>query len=258
MEIRKQKEIEYYDREAEKPEPEIKEAGSLADFNPFLLSSYRYLYKLLKEKCKDKIVLDYGCGKGIHLVKLARVAREVVGIDLSEKSLEMAKKRIQKQGIKNAKVILMDAEKMEFEDNSFDVVFDGGTFSSLDLDKALPEIWRVLKPQAVLIGIETFGHNPLTNLKRKANVKSGKRTEWAAEHIVKTKDLEKISQYFNKKEIYYFHLISWFVFPFLNLPFGEILLKIGEWLDKVLMRIFPFLKRYSFKIVFIFYDKKII
>ncbi|PIU24464.1 hypothetical protein COT12_00910, partial [Candidatus Berkelbacteria bacterium CG08_land_8_20_14_0_20_39_8] len=77
----------------------------------------------------------------------------------------------------------MDCEKMEFPDNLFDIIFDGGTFSSIDLVKAYPELSRVLKPDGFLIGIETFGHNPFTNLKRKINKLIGKRTEWATAHI---------------------------------------------------------------------------
>jgi len=145
----------------------------------------------------------------------------------------------------------MDCEKMGFPDNYFDIIFDGGTFSSIDLDKAYLELERILKPQGFLLGIETFGHNPFTNLKRKINKLIGKRTGWAAEHIFKTKDLEEAKKYFNKIEVHYFHLISWLVFPFLNLPGGKAFLKLLEFIDGVLLKI-PFLRKYAFKVVFIF------
>lgn len=258
MEERKQKEIEHYDKGAEGwSRDSIREAGSAEGFSPFLLVSYDFLKKFLRDKYEGKKILDYGCGNGTHLIWLARIGKEVIGIDLSQKSLELAKKRLREEKLEDrAKVLLMDCEKMEFPDSFFDIIFDGGTFSSLDLNKTLPELSRVLRPNGFLIGIETLGHNPFTNLKRKWNTLTGRRTQWAAEHIFKIEDLVLVKKYFNKIETHFFHLISWFAFPFLNLPGGKIILKLLEKVDHFLLFFFPFLKRYSFKIVFIFSGPK--
>ena len=257
MEERKTKEVEYYNREAKNDSQ--KALSSNQRFNVLLLESYRFLYEYFWRISKDKKVLDYGCGTGYHLVNLAKTAKEIVGIDLSYNSLQIAKNKIEKEKLTDkAKVLLMDCEELEFEDNSFDIIFDGGTFSSLDLRKALPEMIRVLKPEGLLMGIETLGHNPFLNLKRRVNVLRSKRTEWAANHILKIKDLEVIKNYFSKTEVYFFHLTSWLAFPFLNLSGGKIMIKFFEKIDYFLLFIFPFLKKYSFKTVFIFYGKKII
>lgn len=251
MEERKQKEIEYYDKKAEERIKSLKEQGDFEGFDPFVLESYVFLQKLCQNKCQNKKILDYGCGNGVHSVWLENVGAKLIGIDLSQKSLELAKKRTKK-----TEFLLMDCENMGFPDNSFDVVFDGGTFSSLDLNKALPEIARVLRPSGFLIGIETLGHNPLTNLKRKINKITGKRTEWASSHIFRIQDLKLAEKYFDKIETHFFHLISWPVFPFLKLPGvfvgAKLLLKFLEKIDHILLSIFPFLKRYAFKIIFVF------
>lgn len=257
MEKRKQKEIEYYDKKAKEwlKEKSIKEwRTDFEGFNPNLLSSFKFLYKILGEKCNDKVVLDYGCGNGIHSIFLAKMgAKKVIGIDLSEPQLLIAKKRAKQEGVEDkTEFLLMDCEKMEFPANFFDIVFDGGTFSSLDLRKVLSELKRVLKPDGFVIGVETFGHNPFTNLKRKINKITKKRTEWAANHIMKNKDLELAKDFFGKIEVYYFHFVSWIAFPFLNLPGGRFLLKLLEEIDKFLLFIFPFFKKYCFKIVFVF------
>lgn len=244
MEERKQREIKYYDEKAKEQIVQDNFEGDFEGFNPFSLSSLRFLQKRTKELIKGRKVLDYGCGDGIHSGWLAEAAGKVIAVDLSEKSLEIAKRRV-----KNVEFLAMDCENLSFENESFDVVFDGGTFSSLDLTKAFSEISRVLRPKGLLIGIETFGHNPLTNLKRKINKKTGKRTEWAVEHIFKEKDLEAAKKYFSEINVYYFHIISWLAFPFLKFPGGKILLKLLEALDYLLM---PFFKKYSFKVVFIF------
>lgn len=258
MELRKQKEIEYYDKGAKEwleSKPKRKEEGDFEEFTPFLLGSYNFLRKFLREKCKDKKILDYGCGNGIHSIHLAKMGARVYGIDLSEKSLEIARERAKREGVK-VEFILMDCENLKFPKNFFDIVFDGGTFSSLDLNKVFPEITKVLKPNGFLVGIETLGHNPFTNLKRQINKLTGKRTEWAVEHIFKIEDLKRAEKYFKRTEAHFFHLISWIVFPILTLPGGKFLLKLLEKIDHFLISLFPFLRRYSFKIVFIFSESK--
>lgn len=255
MDLRKQKEIEHYEEKAEEQLKSVSRKKKVSDFegfDPGDLNSFSFCYKWLEKNCRNKKVLDYGCGNGIHSLFIAKTNPEkLTGIDLSEKSLEIAEERLKKKGLKEkAEFLKMDCEKMDFPDQYFDVVFDGGTFSSLDLSAAYAEISRVLKPDGYLIGIETFGHNPLTNLKRRLNRMTGKRTEWADKHILRDKDLEEAKNYFSSVETKFFHLTSWFAFPFINLPLGKPFLKILEAVDEVLLKI-PFLRKYSFKLVFI-------
>lgn len=253
MEPRKKKEIEYYDKHAENCLKNYDRKGDFEGFEPQILESFKFLYKLLKDNCRAKLVLDYGCGNGVHSVYLAKMgAQKVIGIDLSEKSLQVAKEKIKREKIESrVEFLKMDCEKMEFPDNYFDVVFDGGTFSSIDLDRAWPELLRVIKPGGVLIGIETFGHNPLTNLKRRLNKFSGKRTEWAVNHIFKNKDILEAKKYFSDIKIFYFHPVSWLAFPFLRIPGGKLFLKFLEFVDKLLLEL-PFFRKCAFKVVFIF------
>jgi ubiquinone/menaquinone biosynthesis C-methylase UbiE len=247
MEDRKQKEIEYFDKSG------VKKRKS----NLLLMESYKFLYDFLQKHCAGKKVLDYGCGSGVHSIfPIKAGALMVVGIDLSEKSLEVARKRAREAGVGDkVEFKVMDCENLDFSPDFFDVILDGGTFSSLDLQKALPELARVLKKDGVLVGIETFGHNPFANLKRKLNKITGKRTAWAEGHIFNEKYLELAKNYFAKINVNYFHPISWATFPFLNLPGGKILLKIFEFFDKILKSV-PFLRKYSFKIVFVFSEPR--
>jgi len=251
MELRKEKEIEYYDSQMEK-HSEAEEEKDFEGFNPLLLKSFQFCYRWLEQNSRGKMLLDYGCGNGIHSTWPAKNGAVVVGIDLSEKSLDVAKTRAQREELEDkTRFFKMDCEKTGFKDDSFDIVFDGGTFSSLDLKKALPELARILKPDGFLLGIETFGHNPLTNLKRRLNKVTGKRTEWAVSHIFRLEDLQEAKKYFDKTEIIFFHLTSWIIFPFLKIPGSKFFLNLFEAVDKVLLKI-PFLRKYSFKVVFIF------
>ena len=249
MEQRKEKEIKHYD---EGSREWLQHPTAFEVYTPLALASYQFCYALLARYAQGKRVLDYGCGNGVHLPCLATIFESVVGIDLSEPSLEIARKRIEHLPKKNKITLLpMDCEHLKFEDNTFDVVFDGGTFSSLDFDSALKEIARVLKPDGCVIGVETFGHNPCTNFKRRLNQFRGKRTSWAADHILNTTHLERAHNYFEKIHVYYFHIISWIAFPFLGKPGGTLFLRLLEKIDTILF-FFPFLRKYAFKIVFIF------
>lgn len=256
MEPRKIKEIEYYDKKTIEFSGE-QVSTDFEGFEPQGLASFKFLYKILEENCQDKIVLDYGCGNGIHsgfLVKSG--AKKVVGIDLSEKSLVIARERAMREGIEEKiEFLKMDCEKMDFPDNSFDIIFDGGTFSSLDLKNVFPELARVLNSGGKVIGIETFGHNPIANLKRKLNKVSGKRTGWAESHIFRKKDLKETEKYFGEINVRYFHIVSFLAIPFLKMPGGKILLKILEVVDKLLF-LTPAFRKYAFKIVFIFSSPK--
>lgn len=257
MEPRKQKEIAYYDTKAKEWIASGDSRGDFEGFNPFALESYQFLQKVLKDACCDKRILDYGCGNGVHSVWLAQYGGNIVAIDLSSASLEVAKKYAEREGVgSRITFTVMDCEHMTFLDNSFDIIFDGGTFSSLDITKAFPELARVLKPDGFLIGIETLAHNPFLNFNRKINKRTGKRTVWAADHIFKMEHMQTARKYFENTEAYFFHLVSWAAFPFLRLPGGKILLAFLETIDRILLFLFPFLKKYSFKIVFVFKNAK--
>jgi len=247
MEERKKEEIKYYNKKADRSfSQDVRSETDFEGFTPKALSSYSYCYHLANKYCVSKKVLDYGCGNGVHSSFLNKVSKELIGIDLSKNSLEIAKKRAGE----DVKFLVMDCEKMDFPNDSFDIVFDGGTFSSLDINKALPEIKRVLKPGGYLIGIETFGHNPIANLKRKINVKRGKRTVWAASHIIKNKDLRLMKELFTEEEVKFFHLISFIAIPLIGTKL-HFLLKFLEAIDRILLKV-SFFEKYSFKVVFAF------
>ncbi|MDP3948019.1 MAG: class I SAM-dependent methyltransferase [bacterium] len=260
MEERKEKEIAHYDRLARewREHTAIGEAGGDIELTDVMrMKSYRALYQELASRVPGKRVLDYGCGHGMHAEAIAKMgAKEVVGIDLSEESLAIARERVRHASIESkVSFRAMDAERLEFPENSFDVVFDGGTFSSIDIAKAYEQIARVLRSGGYLIGIETLGHHPLANLKRWLNKKRGVRTAWAAAHIMKMEDLKTARDYFEPKKILFFHLLGLLALPFSRLPGGTLLVSFADALDRVLFAIFPFLKRYGFKVVFVFKKK---
>jgi len=66
-------------------------------------------------------VLEIGIGTGSSLQYYPKETR-VVGIDISPDMLDVAKKRIAKDKIRNKHILLMNGERLSFPDNSFDKV----------------------------------------------------------------------------------------------------------------------------------------
>ena len=97
-------------------------------------------------------VLEVGVGTGISLPLYAPHLR-IFGTDISEAMLEKAKKRVTEFGLKNVEgLAVMDAEKLEFPDDSFDVVMAQYVVTAVpNPEAALDEFARVLRPGGELI-----------------------------------------------------------------------------------------------------------
>ena len=147
-----------------------------------------YKIKLLQEYEKDANLklLDFGCGDGMAELFIEKYFPSFsnTGIDISEKSIEAAKRR----HLKKSNISCFDGFVIPAEDESFDIVFVAAVFHHISFDKhkeILSEIYRVMKPSA---RIYFFEHNPLNP---------------ATRYLVKTcvfdKDAKLLSHRYTKK-----------------------------------------------------------
>ena len=97
-------------------------------------------------------VLEVGVGTGISLPQYAPHVR-IFGTDISEAMLSKARQRVKELRLKNVEgLAVMDAEKLEFPDNSFDVVMAQYVVTAVpNPEAALHEFARVLRPGGEII-----------------------------------------------------------------------------------------------------------
>lgn len=98
-------------------------------------------------------VLEVGVGTGKN-ISYYPDNLNIAAIDFSDKMLMKAREKAEKLN-KQVEFIQMDAQDMEFPDNTFDMVFTTCVFCSVpDPIKGLKEIRRVCKPNGKIIMIE--------------------------------------------------------------------------------------------------------
>ena len=94
-------------------------------------------------------ILDVACGTGwatMEAAKLVGYTGKIIGIDIADKMLEVAREKAAVEGMSNVEYYVGDAEALEFDDASFDAVISAlSIFLLRDISKALGEWRRVLK-----------------------------------------------------------------------------------------------------------------
>src|SRR5436853_917750 len=91
-------------------------------------------------------VLEIGCGLGTDGAQFARAGAIYTGVDLTVAAVELAQTNFSSRGLQG-EFRVADAEKLDFPDESFDVVYSHGVLHHTpDIRAAVHEIHRVLKP----------------------------------------------------------------------------------------------------------------
>ena len=91
--------------------------------------------------------LDLGTGAGFFSFLLYDLGCQVTGIDYSEAMLKNARRNAERLGYPEIAFLQMDAQKLQFEDESFDFIFTRNvTWTLPDPAQAYREMLRVLAP----------------------------------------------------------------------------------------------------------------
>jgi ubiquinone/menaquinone biosynthesis C-methylase UbiE len=102
--------------------------------------------KIFNNTVKDSLVLDVGCGIGFWIIEFSkRGYKHITACDLTEKAVEIAKKRCEVYGVE-AKITVGNAEKLEFEDGSMDHInCQGVIHHTPNTEACIREFTRVLR-----------------------------------------------------------------------------------------------------------------
>ncbi len=152
----------------------------------------RYKKIIDKKDPKKMKVLEIGCGIGRILIPMSEKFGEVIGVDVSEKMIEMAKKYL--KDISNCKVFITSGSDLSvLNDNSIDFCYSYVVFQHIPKKEVIigyvKEVFRVLKP-GCLFRFQVFGDTKW---------KPEDTNTWHGVHFT-SKEIHKIAQD-NKFEI---------------------------------------------------------
>ncbi len=194
---------------------------------------------LVAERCAGKRLLEFGCGTGAGPLLWLKRNAIVTCIDIAPACIRETERRVAEAG-SSASFRVGNAEETGFPDAEFDLVVGSGILHHLRLDRAYPEIARILADGGAACFFEPLGHNPFINAYRRFTP----RLRSADEHPLTMRDLRRARRYFRTVEVRHFTLCTLPAILLRDSRFFPPLLSLLERLDALALRV-PFLKRYS-------------
>ena len=115
--------------------------------NPFKIYEYKVLMSGVRLR-PDEVVLDLGCGGGLHVFLLAEVCRKAVGLDVDEKWMIRAAQEMHRlRPGRQVQFVCSPLEKAGFPDSTFDKIFSFSVLEHIpNYQEVLKACRRVLKP----------------------------------------------------------------------------------------------------------------
>lgn len=113
------------------------------ELEPYIIEFARFA------ETRSKRVLEIGVGLGADHQRFAEAGCDLYGVDLTERAVEHTRRRLATLRL-TSQLVVGDAERLEFADGYFDVVYSWGVLHhSPNTPKAVEEVWRVLRPDGV-------------------------------------------------------------------------------------------------------------
>jgi len=212
-----------------------------------------------------KKILELGCGAGEGSVYFALKGAQTVATDISTGMIEVVHRVADKYGVK-VEALRMTAEKIDFPNESFDMVYGNGVLHHVDFHKAVEEAARVLKPGGKAIFIEPLSYNPIINVYRHI----AKTVRTPDERPFRFKDLKEMLPYFkggHHKEFWFFTLFIFIYFYVIeradpakerywkkvikDAPRFSRMFNFLNGLDKFFLKVLPFLRYFCWNTVIV-------
>ena len=117
------------------------------------------------EPLPGRRVLDFACGCGVTSAWLAARGAEVVGMDVSARSIERAHELCERLGLR-ARFVATSLDSFD-EETRFDGIFGRFALHHVDCDVVGPMLARLLKPHGRAVFVETMDSNPVLRIARR-------------------------------------------------------------------------------------------
>ncbi|MBB2149375.1 bifunctional demethylmenaquinone methyltransferase/2-methoxy-6-polyprenyl-1,4-benzoquinol methylase UbiE [Pedobacter gandavensis] len=164
---------------------------------------------------QPRLILDVATGTGDFAFEAIKILNpeKVIGVDISDGMLEVARKKIKERNLGGVFSVQMgDSEGLHFEDNHFDAVTVAfGVRNYENLEKGLADMYRVLKPGGKIVILEfskprkfpikqgyNFYFNHITPLLGKVFSKDNKAYTYLPESVAAFPDGEAFNQMMTK------------------------------------------------------------
>jgi len=148
-------------------------------------------------------MLELGCSTGTTSIELSLLGAEVIGVDISDVAIRRARDSARRAG-SHAHFAVEDAQRLAYDDRSFDVVFGSSVIHHLDVSRVAPEIARVTRAGGTAVFLEPLGHNPVIELYRRLTPDA--RT--ADERPLRVTDLQRLQIGWRERRVTYYDCLT--------------------------------------------------
>ncbi len=184
---------------------------------------------------RGKRVVEYGCGLGKMTVLLARSGAHVSALDLSDRSVEVARQRARLNGLEDlVEFSVAPGENLPYADSSFDLAFGKAVLHHLEAKAGASELARILKPGARAAFSEPLGTNPIVQAVRN-HVPYPSKHDRGADIPLRRQDIDAWIAPFSSSELRGVQLLSMIE---RGLGFGKKIPPL-RYIDKELLRRWP-------------------
>lgn len=217
-----------------------------ASFEKFVTATAwrQYMFKFLGPLA-GKTVLDIGCGYAMTPVIFALAGATVYAIDVAPKTIAVNQWFAEFKGVADrVSLHVGPAEELPFPDEMFDVVYGGAAIHHLQLDRAGPEIARVLRKGGQGGFQDPLGHNRLLEFARDRLAYQNKHPVKGTDLPMRIQDVHTFGRYFTTYTYRGFGLLSMVAKP-LHLKPSSRLRKALLAIDNAMFDMTPYLQRYA-------------
>jgi len=212
---------------------------------------------VMKSGHKPVTISEFGCGDGSYSCQIAMTIDNVKisSFDISPEIIEAAKMRAAINDVSDKiSYFIADAEKNPTQGKQFDVTLALNMLHHVNIEKVVPNLVKATKPGGMIVLVEpiAFSEN-LQKIREKTPVSKNVSPD---ERQLAKHETDYIVNKIENAEAHYYYLFARLTRLFPNASKadrGHLLTKYAliviGWFDFILLKIFPFLKKYSGRVI---------